>query len=196
MNGPTFPLEELLAGDARAWEDLVARTRPLLVRAVRAVLRRGEATEEVVQSVFAALVEDGYRLLRSFRGESRFETWLVAVARRRALLFERGEARRERRERAPRPSPEFETPLDAAAGDEERARVAAARERLAPRDRLLLALVYDDGRSAAEVARVLGVAKNSVSPLVGRARERLRKELEGVSRSIPGVRSSPPAATE
>lgn len=187
---PERAFSSLLAGDPAAWEAFVASTRPLLERAARSVVGSPEAAEEVVQAVYAHLCEDGFRALREFRGESRVTTWLASIAVRQGRMFVRGETRRKAREAVAAGDGEVD-PVDGAVGSEIREALAAARERLAPRDRLLLTLAHEDGRTHAEIATVLGVSANSVGPLLARARARLGKNLDSM-----GVRPGDSTATD
>lgn len=178
----------LVAGEPAAWGAFVRDHAALLHAAVVRVLGpRGGASgvepEDVVQAVFQKLWEDGRRRLRGFQGKSRLSTWLVAVAQRTAL------------DRVPAPVAATQSlervgegavadaaarnghaPVDAlggaAARDETRA-LEAALEALPPRDRLLVRWVHLDGRSYGEVARLLAVPENSISPWLARARARL-----------------------
>lgn len=50
--------------------------------------------------------------------------------------------------------------------------------RLSERDRLALTMKYFDDYTDAEIARVLGVGKNSVRPMLMRARRRMREAIE------------------
>jgi RNA polymerase sigma-70 factor (ECF subfamily) len=173
-------LPRLLAGEAAAWDLLVRRHAALLDGMVARVLGGAAAAEreDVVQSVFLKLWEDGRRRLRTFQGGCRLSTWLAAVARREALDRLRRRERHERHARAsggdgapPRPS----VPAEAAAqGAEDRARLDAALGRLPARDRLLVRLVVQDGCTYREAARLLQASENSIGPWLGRAQERLR----------------------
>jgi RNA polymerase sigma factor (sigma-70 family) len=49
--------------------------------------------------------------------------------------------------------------------------------RLSERDRLALTMKYFDDLSDAEIARTLGVGKNSVRPMLMRARRRMREAI-------------------
>jgi RNA polymerase sigma factor (sigma-70 family) len=58
--------------------------------------------------------------------------------------------------------------------EEERRAVGLTLRALAPRDQLLLRLIYQDGLSYADTARLLGVSPHSIAPLLQRARARFR----------------------
>ena len=163
-------VERLIARDAAAWSRFAREFQPMLVRAAAATGARD--AEDVAQKVAALLLESEARLLRSFRGQSTFSTWLVGIARHQALM----NLRREKiRIAPPQPAPAI-GPLERLVAAESQEQVAAALEALPPRDRLLLVLHYRDGLPHAQIAAVLGVSSNSVGPLLDRARERLRKK--------------------
>jgi RNA polymerase sigma-70 factor, ECF subfamily len=69
--------------------------------------------------------------------------------------------------------------------------VGAANQRLAPRQRMVLALRDLEGRPDDEIAHALGADAASVDALVARARQRLRAELQ-LSGSIDGCRERVP----
>jgi RNA polymerase sigma-70 factor (ECF subfamily) len=161
-------------GDPSAWSELVRGNLDLVHRAVGRVLgAAGADIEDVLQTLFLKLMESDCRRLRSFQGRSKLSTWLVAVARREALDF------LEKKGRAAAPvakdaSPDPAVTLDA---DLESKRVQAALGRLPARDSLLLQLVCVDGATYDEAARLLAAPVNSISPWLGRAKERLKALL-------------------
>ncbi len=169
-------------GDPSAWDELVGRHVEAVFRAVARVLGGDADAEDVVQTVFLKLLDENGRRLRTYQGRSRLSTWLVAVARREALDH------LERRKR-PLPAPPGTRPLDLLVtelkddpalrsdGAEASRRLEAAMDRLPARDGLLVRLVCVDGASYEEAARFLAVPLNSISPWLGRAKERLRALL-------------------
>ena len=195
-----------VAGDASAWEDLVLRHVDVLHSAAARLLGSGADAEDAVQAVFLKLWQDGRRRLAQFQGRSRLSTWLVAVVQREALdrLRSRPLAAR---------TVSLDPARDALAGSpaarnghsaavagaarpeadlEERDAFAALLDRvdrLPPRDRLLVRLVYVDERPYREVALFLAVPENSISPWLSRARQRLRSLLLEATRTDPDAAS-------
>jgi len=174
-------VERLIARDPAAWERFLKGFGPVVIRAAAAVLSRGKAgaskaeAEDLAQKVFTLLLENDARLLRSFQGRSTLSTWLIGIVRRQALMLLRAD-----RPQAPLPRSTASTspgPFDDVARAESEEQLAAALAALAPRERLILALHYRDRVSYAEIADFVGVSPNSVSPLLERARERLKAEL-------------------
>jgi RNA polymerase sigma-70 factor (ECF subfamily) len=164
-----------IAGDPAAWGELVRRNLDLVHRAVGRVLGPAPAdVEDVLQTLFLKLMESDARRLRSFQGRSKLSTWLVAVARREALDF----LEKKGRPAPPGPEPvERLTAQDAVDAAQEAKRVQSALDRLPPRDSLLLQLVCVDGASYEEAARLLAAPVNSISPWLGRAKDRLKALL-------------------
>lgn len=163
-------VERLALRDPGAWGRFDRELRPLLVRAAAATGSRDP--EDVAQKVCALLLEGDARLLRSFRGQSTLSTWLIGIARNQSLMILRRD-----RSLPPPPPPAAVDPLETLVAAESKSRLEAALQTLPPRDRLLLVLHYRDGLSHARVAAVVGVALNSVSPLLDRARDRLKEAL-------------------
>lgn len=169
-------------GDHAAWGELVRRHLDLVHRAVGRVLGPVPADiEDVLQTLFVKLMEQDRRRLRSFQGRSKLSTWLVAIARREALDFL--EKRGRRGPSAAQPSERLladgtEDPGAAVDRAQHARRVQAALGRLPARDSLLLQLICVDGASYGEAARLLQVPLNSISPWLGRAKERLKSLLD------------------
>jgi RNA polymerase sigma-70 factor (ECF subfamily) len=69
------------AGDADAFGELVERNRRAVFRAAMAALGSAGEADDVAQEAFVM----AYRKLGSFRGDSTFRTWLLAITWRKAL---------------------------------------------------------------------------------------------------------------
>lgn len=173
-----------LAGDPYAWEELVARFRPFVARvAMDALARCGVddpvgLADDVVGDVFAELLERDRRALSHFGAPWSLSAWLAIITRRRATRV----AQRSRR--APRGMDEPEQVRaggrgpGSTAGELDRyAFVRAHLAQLSPRDRLVLQLFYEGGRSYQEVAQALDVPVERVGTLLARARKRLARAM-------------------
>jgi RNA polymerase sigma factor (sigma-70 family) len=75
-------------------------------------------------------------------------------------------------------APDSPAPEPSEADPERLAALRAALGQLPPRDRLILKLFYLDGAGYREIASLLGLSMNAVSPALIRARDRLRALLE------------------
>lgn len=169
----------LARGEASAWERFTAEVGPVVLAAVRRDLgpASGVSPEQVHQELCFRLCEDGYRRLRTFRGESRLRTWAAVLAVRlgRGLLARQrahGAAERAQGERHPLAG-------DPVLGLAEKEAVAIAVASLPARVQLLLRLVYWDGATLSEASAVMGIPANTLSPMLTEAREALRRILAG-----------------
>ncbi len=169
-----------------AWEEFLARFRPVLERAARSTFARvarqasEDDVEAVVEAVLLSLVKDDCSSLRAFAGRSSFAGYLRAIGTNLALNHVRGERRKGWLRF--RPLEEAGEPITGEAVSTDEVRIAAiqrALEGLPPRDRLLLKLFHFDGADYKEISAVTGLSTNAVSPALIRARERLRARIEG-----------------
>lgn len=160
-----------------AFDRLYRSSRDDLYAYVASLLRDDSAAEEVTALAF----ERAYRKRNRFdpeRGEPR--AWLFGIARNAAL----DELRRRGRQAELAADP---ADLDAAGAEETAERserklaVASAMERLAPRERELIALKYFAGLSNAEIAQVVGTSESNAGTKLHRAMNKLREACDGAA---------------
>ena len=147
--------DALLHGAPEAWEEYVRRYGGLIVAAVRS-LAPGEI-EDLTQDVFVRLCKDDFRLLRSYDpARASISTWLTIVARSTA----RDALRRRRAEAVPIESvPEARLAVDPV---EPAIRLKLPEALLSPRQREILAMLYDREMDVAEIAQALGIDAQTV----------------------------------
>jgi len=174
-----------LAGTRSAWEDFAREYEEVVVGAVRHTLLRlcrrapVEDVENVVQEIFSGLLEDSGRRLRLYSGRCSLKGWLRSVAMRRTVNYVRDERRRRGRpldERLLFVPEAGRSEAEDAMADRVR-RLDASLNRLAARDRLVLRLYYLDGVPLKSIAVLLGVSRNTIWPMVTRARQRLHRRM-------------------
>lgn len=142
-----------------------------LLRMCYLYLHDAQLAEDAVQETFIKAV----RSLERFRGEASMKTWLTRIAMRTCCDMRRGSwFRRMDRRITPEmlPEPQTETSAD-------EAELTAAVMNLPKREREVILLYYYQDMNVNEVADALGVTQPTVSYRLRRARERLRRELEG-----------------
>jgi RNA polymerase sigma factor (sigma-70 family) len=184
----------------RAWRAFLDEHSRLIHLAARKAARDYDGVMDRYAYVLERLREDDYRRLRAFEpgGRSKFTTWLVVVASRLCVDWHRNRYGRRGSEEGPQGrvrrnlvdlvGEEFrfgELPdADAPAPDEVVRRTElldtldAALQELSPEDRLLLKLRYEDGRTAAQTARILGLSSEFAAHRRQRAiLSRLREAL-------------------
>lgn len=183
-----------LADPGAAGLDAQRELRAMLVRGLaRALASRGVGIDVCEDFAQDALVRVRERIA-SFRGESRFTTWALAIATRIAFDELRHKRWAEVSYEEVSGPVGFEPPSDDAAPDRRllRARVIAELRavldtKLTDKQRgVLIAELH--GMPQAEIARQLGMARNAVYKLSHDARKRAKHHLEAAGLSMADVR--------
>ncbi len=171
-------LARCLAGEADGWSDFVAASARLVRAAVRAVLghgRPGLEPDDVVQDVYVRLVRDDLALLRRFDPErARLSTWITLVAR--SVAIDALRRRRLDTVALGEAADGLAAPEADGADDPEAAFLGpdVPLHLLSERQRLVVRLMFEDGRTVAQIAAVLGVDEQTVRSTKHKALVRLR----------------------
>ena len=161
--------DALLRGEKAAWDAFVRRYGGLVVAAVRGVASVYGDVEDLTQDVFVRLCKDDFRLLRTYDPErASLSTWITIVARSTA----RDGLRRRRAETVPLDSvPEAQLAIDPVLPVE---KLKLPEALLSPRQREILAMLYDREMDVAEIARTLGIDPQTVRSAHHKAMVKLR----------------------
>jgi RNA polymerase sigma-70 factor (ECF subfamily) len=159
---------------------------PSVERWVRRLAGPGAEVEDLVHDVFLVAV----RRRHEFRGDAKISTWLFRIT---ELIVRKRRLRRRLhgilnlifRDSIPVPEPSTPTPLEELERRQQRALLYAALDRLPEKYRTVSILFDIDGRSASEVAALLGIKVNAVWVRVHRARARLLKDLSAANQEVP-----------
>lgn len=174
------------AGHNAAWEIFLTRYREKLYLSALRIAREDSAAHELADTLYADLygttTRDGQRVskLNSYSGRGSLEGWLRTVLaqeyvnryRRTKRLVSLDEESEDGSQFAA-PDPQPVAPVDnrlSQATDE----VLAA---LSTEDRMVLSAYYLDGRTLAEIARMLGVHESTISRKVDKLGKSLRKQI-------------------
>ncbi len=174
------------AGSNVAWEIFLTRYREKLYLAALRIAREDSAAREVADTLYADLygttTRDGERKskLASYTGRGSLEGWLRTVLaqeyvnryrRTKRLVSLEEESEEGVQFRAPEPEPV--TPSDS--------RVTQATDEvlsaLPAEDRMVLSAYYLDGRTLAEIARMLAVHESTISRKIDKLAKGLRKQI-------------------
>lgn len=166
-------------GDRAAWERLVARWQPRLLRHAWRLTGHADRAADLVQDAWV----DIWKGLRRLEDAVAFPAWAFRIVTRRChRAFDETD-----RERAGmRELTEVSTESDDAEGAEaiardiDLARVRAAMVALPPAQRAALSLFHLEALSVAEIAIALDVPPGTVKTRLMHARRKLRAVLEGV----------------
>ena len=166
--------DALLRGEKAAWDAFVRRYGGLVVAAVRGVASVYGDVEDLTQDVFVRLCKDDFRLLRSYDpGRASLSTWITIVARSTA----RDGLRRRRPEGVPIDAvPEAQLAIDPV---EPVQKLKLPEALLSPRQREILAMLYDREMEVAEIARALGIDPQTVRSAHHKAMLKLRAHFRG-----------------
>jgi RNA polymerase sigma-70 factor (ECF subfamily) len=164
----------LLRGEKAAWDAFVRRYGGLVVAAVRGVAMAQPEVEDLTQEVFVRLCKDDFRLLRSYDpARASLSTWLTIVARSTA----RDGLRRRRPEAVPLDAvPEAQLAIDPV---EPVQKLKLPEALLSPRQRQILAMLYDREMDVAEIAQALGIDPQTVRSAHHKAMVKLRVHFRG-----------------
>ncbi len=173
-------IKDLLACSESAWDIFLDCYAGLVMQVIRhtshahSLKLTCDDEDDLCADVFAALVDRRMATLRSFRGRSSLATWLTVVVRRIVLrkLTQRRYAAALGHVTAHSSAVEQateSTELNVSDRDE----VESLMQRLNPESREVIRLFYWEGLSYQEISRVLGVAANTVGPMLSRIRHAL-----------------------
>jgi RNA polymerase sigma-70 factor (ECF subfamily) len=174
------------AGNNSAWEIFLTRFREKLYLSALRVAREDSAARELADTLYADLygtsTRDGQRVckLASYTGRGSLEGWLRTVVaqeyvnryrrtKRLVSLDEESEEGVQYRAPVPEPAPSGDPRL-AQATDE-------ALASLSGEDRTVMSAYYLDGRTLAEIARMLGVHESTISRKLDKVAKSLRKQI-------------------
>jgi len=174
------------AGHNTAWELFLIRYREKLYQCALRIAREDSAARDLADTLYAELygtsTRDGERVskLASFTGRGSLEGWLRTVlaqefvnryrrTRRLVSLDEEGEEGAQFAAPEPEPVPSPDLRLELATD--------AALASLSSEERMVLAAYFLDGRTLAEIARLLGVHESTISRKVDKLAKSLRKKI-------------------
>jgi len=177
-------IARIATGDRLAMQVLFARHH---VRVYRFVLRlvRNEATaEDLISEVFL----DVWRQAGKFEGRSAVSTWMLSIARFKALssMRKRQDAELDD-ETAEQVEDDSDDPETALAKKDKGAQLRQALTALSPEHREIIDLVYYHEKSVEEVAGIVGIPEATVKTRMFYARKKLSELLkaQGIDRGWP-----------
>jgi len=181
-----------------SWEKFLERFSALVYHVIWKALRtdsrhvgaRGVEVEDICSDVFAQIIADDFKLLRTFEWRCKFSTWLgiityrttrQALHRNRHFSFSledhNGSGGKELLLRDIIPD-ERALPPENVELSEARQMVHEALATLPARDQLVLKFFYFEGKKYAEIAKILGISGSLVGTAIFRAKLRLAQKLQ------------------
>jgi len=176
-------IRSIAAGDKHAMQILFARHNVRVFRFVLRLIGDKSAAEDLVSDVFL----DVWRQAGRFQGRSQVTTWLLAIARNKALSALRDRSTEELDEDAAAAIEDPQDNPEATLENRQKSEIVLkCLTQLSPTDREVIDLVYYHEKSIDEVAEIVGVPQNTVTTRMLYARKRIAELMsaQGIDRAI------------
>jgi RNA polymerase sigma-70 factor (ECF subfamily) len=175
------------SGDERAWEEFGSRFFSFIRQFSRRTLREPQASD-VADQVIADLWQRGK--VAQYEGRSSLKTWLGAVVAHAAINAAKqsrvAESRLGAQEEADARAAPAEPVGGRDAGDRMARWVTDAIQSLAPAERTLLLLYYEQGLTLDEISPIAKRSKAALSRRLERIRQDLRAQVDRLAREATG----------
>jgi RNA polymerase sigma-70 factor (ECF subfamily) len=163
-------IRRIAAGDQLAMRTLFARHRIPLYRWLLRIVRDETTAEDLLSDVFL----DVWRQAASFQGRASVSTWLLAIARYKALSARRARVDAQLDERIASTVADPADNPEAALQEKNRSKMLRdSLASLSPEHGEVIDLVYYHGKSVKEVADIIGVGEATVKTRMFYARRKL-----------------------
>ena len=177
-------IEQLKQGDETAFKTIVETWQDMVYNTAIGIVQNTEDAEDITQEVFVQV----YQSVSSFKGDSKFSTWLYRIAVTKSLDHKRRKKRKKRHafvkslfgeesEVVYHP-PDFNHPGVVLDKKEDAAMLFHFINKLPENQRIAFTLNKIEGLSYQEVSEVMKTTLSSIESLMHRAKNNLRKNLE------------------
>jgi RNA polymerase sigma factor (sigma-70 family) len=177
-------VEQLKQGNEAAFKTIVETWQNMVFNTALGIVQNAEDAEDIAQEVFVQV----YQSISSFKGESKFSTWLYRITVTKSLDHERKKKRKKRfafvrsifgeqNEVLVNP-PDFHHPGVVLDDKEDAAVLFSAIAELPENQRVAFTLNKVEGLSYQEVSEIMKSTVSSVESLMHRAKNNLKKKLE------------------
>lgn len=171
-------IRRVLEGDTDAFGMLVDHYGSMVFKVVYRITDNREASEDLCQEAFIR----AFRQLSQFKGDAAFSSWLYRIAwnlsmdhldkARKQTWVDINELTETHNRSLPATEP-FDT-MDTA---ERRRALTREIERLAPPDRLLIELYYQEEKTVKEISWIMGLGESNVKIRLHRIRKKLKSRF-------------------
>lgn len=177
-------VERLKQGDEAAFKLIVETWQDMVYNTALGIVQNPEDAEDISQEVFVQV----YNSVSSFKGDSKFSTWLYRITITKSLDHERRKKRKKRfafvksifgeESQVVVNPPDFHHPGVVLDKKEKAAALFKAIAKLPENQRIAFSLHKVEGLSYQEVSEVMNTTVSSVESLMHRAKNNLKKSLE------------------
>jgi RNA polymerase sigma-70 factor (ECF subfamily) len=189
LNQPELVLL-LQQGDEPAFKELVDKWQNMVYNTAVSIVQNEDDADDITQEVFIQV----YQSVSSFKGESKFSTWLYRVTLSKALDYEKKKKRKKRfgfvqglfgadgEKQAY--AIEFNHPGVQMEKKEKAGELFNALNKIPDKQRIAFTLHKLEGQSYQEIAEIMNTTLYAVESLMGRAKTNLKKELNSYYNNI------------
>jgi RNA polymerase sigma factor (sigma-70 family) len=176
-------IEQLKQGNETAFKTIVEQWKDMVYNTILGIVQNETEAEDLAQDVFIKVFEK----ISTFKGDSKFSTWLYRIATTTALDHLRSKKRKKRfgflqslggGNDEKETIPDFHHPGVSLDNKERAAVLFKAIESLPENQKAAYTLHKLEGLSYRDVSEVLNTTVSAVESLMSRANQNLRKELE------------------
>ena len=184
MNESEELIDQLKKGDQSSFSALVTKYQDLVYNTALGIVQNAEDADDITQEVFVQV----YLSVSSFKGDSKFSTWLYRITISKALDHEKKKKRKKRfafvqslfgsNEEENNHPVEFNHPGVQLEKKESAADLFKALKQLPENQRIAFTLHKVEGQSHQEIAAIMNLSVYAIESLMGRAKVNLKKLLE------------------
>lgn len=169
-------LESIADGNRTSMHILYCRHNVRVYRFILRIVRDATTAEDLVSQVFL----DVWRTAGQFQGRSQVSTWLLSIARFKALTAMRQRRFEDIDQEDVREIPDgSDTPETSLDRSDTSAILRACVQKLSPAHREIITLVYYHEKSVEEVGQIIGIPQSTVKTRMFYARKQLAELLKG-----------------
>ena len=182
MNQPEL-IVQLQQGDESAFTKLVDEWQDMVYNTAVSIVQNAADADDITQEVFIQV----YKSISSFKGDSKFSTWLYRITLGKALDHEKKKKRQKRfgfvkslfggGEDEQVHAVEFNHPGVQLEKKEKANELFNALKLIPDNQRIAFTLHKLEGQSYREIAEIMNTSLYAVESLIGRAKTNLKKEL-------------------
>jgi RNA polymerase sigma-70 factor (ECF subfamily) len=168
-----YYIQKTLKGDTNAFSELISRYQNLVFTVVLRVVKVREEAEEVAQDTFLKAFES----LHSYRGESKFSTWIYSIAYRKALDRIRKINRMNSVELVEDITEKqlgtIENALSFLEQQERNETIKRCIAELPEQDAAIITFYYFEDQSVREISKITGLSEDNIKVKLHRSRKKL-----------------------
>jgi RNA polymerase sigma factor (sigma-70 family) len=192
LNQPEL-IVQLQQGDGSAFKKLVDEWQNMVYNTALSIVQNEDDADDIAQEVFIQV----YQSISSFKGDSKFSTWLYRITVSKALDHEKKKKRKKRfafvqglfssQEDEQEYPAEFDHPGVQLEKKERARELFDALKQIPDNQRIAFTLHKLEGQSHQEVAEIMDTSVYAVESLISRAKTSLKKVLNNYyNKNIPG----------